>query len=312
MLLPLEVGWWCCRLSFCIFDLWTLARSMIQSEPQMCCCAAFFCRVPNLGHQSFTQHASFQSWAPVFDPTWWYVMSCYVMPCHADSHHFLEGRSVLLLYWSFPCRSSSSCFSPQHLMSKPAKEEDQQPVQERGHWSKKVRRPSFQGKPNRVALSVLYCMQNFRPWLETTVRLRIWRLWAPLLCTSSTGCPRRSVNVSLRTLRRGTMEMLQGPRPLTSNRRKIMMMLWKARTYCTWSPDQWTFWRWPSLGWFFVLYCTVLAVPFPSHWSCGKGEQGYSPSTPLFHRLFRCQHTRLQYWKWFCTTTVPYCGRAFP
>lgn len=43
-------------------------------------------------------------------------------------------------------------------MSKPAKEEDQQPVQERGHWSKKVRRPSFQGKPNRVALkcAVLY------------------------------------------------------------------------------------------------------------------------------------------------------------
>jgi hypothetical protein len=33
---------------------------------------------------------------------------------------------------------------------------------------------------------------------------------------------KRSVNVSLRTLRRGTMEMLQGPRPLTSNRRKII------------------------------------------------------------------------------------------
>lgn len=60
------------------------------------------------------------------------------------------------------------------------------------------------------------------------------------------------------------------------------MMSWRARTYCTWSPDQWTFWRWPSLGWFFVLYCTVLAVPFPSHWSVEK----VSKDTVLPHLCF--------------------------
>ena len=145
------------------------------------------------------------------------------MPCHASSHHFLEGRSVLLLYWSFPCCSSSSCFSPQHLMSKPAKEEDQQPVQERGHWSKKVRRPSFQGKPNRVALKCAVLYEELPTLVGDYSTIKNMKIVVSIVVYKFYRLPKkRSVNVSLRTLRRGTMEMLQGPRPLTSNRRKII------------------------------------------------------------------------------------------
>lgn len=83
---------------------------MIQSEPQMCCCAAAFfsaCRIlgiillPNmlvssLGHQSLTQHGG---------------MSCHVMSCHVMLVHTIFWRGDRFFY----CTGASHAVLHHHV-----------------------------------------------------------------------------------------------------------------------------------------------------------------------------------------------------